>query len=577
MQIEELLKSLELPKKYYDSKFDITAKYKEETSFFLKCLRKIDGSEFAGKENQIKEKINGIIPVVETNINRVLDVFKLYEGADPKGAQEQFDALMCSLSKVLFITTIDDWTWIETENGKVWTYMRTTRGRSFYRVRGVQEERKDIADNPDELFHIPLTKKALTNNERFSLAGFPALYLASMLPLAWQESGYPQKYYYSEYQYMKMNKNDGDRLFEDELKFLALYTPIEIYRWGSATKHNDFNLWITVVARCIMMYPLVLACAFVNHSGKGSYKQEYIIPQMLMQWVQRNNDNVQGISYFTCVDLKMMPTHYCAYNVVIPALPPYDDKKYSQKLRDEFTWTRPKFFEIPLFNSEENSEDRKVLYDFIDSVRKIKRYWLPHSLGSYIDDIERICVCLYHLMKSGSGADIQMIIHTLYLIDCCYDHIKSKSVTELLETVDINKGFISEDEFKIVSEEIKNITEEFFEEDFNKKGIAALIDKYKNTVWNDHHKQTLIDITYRQDDDIFNLEKWLHANHFIYVKHILDERDATYEKMKLDEIKTPLVKRIHSVSIYDKDSMGRCDYSKQAFSITDDGDDLLKS
>lgn len=240
-----------------------------------------------------------------------------------------------------------------------------------------------------------------------------------------------------------------------------------------------------------MMYPLVLACAFVNHSGKGSYKQEYIIPQMLMQWVQRNKDTVQGISYFTCVDLKMMPAQYCAYNVVIPALSPYDEKKYSQKLRDEFTWTKPAYFELPIFNSDTNSEDRKVLYDFIDSVRKVKKYWLTDSLIRFLDDIERICVCLYHLMKDGSGADIQMIIHTLYLMDCCYNHVKSQSVTDLLNEVDLKKDYISEDEFEKASEGIKNITQDFFEKDRKKKGIAVIIDKYKNTLWNDHHSDKI--------------------------------------------------------------------------------------
>lgn len=41
------------------------------------------------------------------------------------------------------------------------------------------------------LFHIPLSKRACSNNERFSLVGFPSLYLSTMLPLAWQECGYP--------------------------------------------------------------------------------------------------------------------------------------------------------------------------------------------------------------------------------------------------------------------------------------------------------------------------------------------------------------------------------------------------
>lgn len=69
-----------------------------------------------------------------------------------------------------------------------------------------------IQSNPDELFYIPLSKKAFVNNERFSLAGFPSLYLSSMLLLAWQECGYPKKYYYSEYQYEKLNGSRGNRV-----------------------------------------------------------------------------------------------------------------------------------------------------------------------------------------------------------------------------------------------------------------------------------------------------------------------------------------------------------------------------
>ncbi|RGS36868.1 hypothetical protein DWX94_12745 [Coprococcus eutactus] len=308
-----------------------------------------------------------MIPNVDKNVRRIIKIFKYYEEADLKLAQDEFDALMDSLAGSMFVSTIDDWCKISTPEGNYFTQFRTTGGRNFYRVRGVSGKRKDIENNPDELFHIPLNKKSLTNNERFSLAGFPCLYLSSMLPLAWQETGYPQKYYYSEYQYIKTS--DLDRKIEDELRFLALYSPLEISNWGAAEKINKFDLWIQVVYNCLMMYPLVLACSFVNHSGKGTYKQEYVIPQMLMQWVMRNNHEIQGISYFTCVDISMMQGSYCAYNVVIPALKPYDILGYSQKLRDEFNWTVPEYFEIPLFDSNYNRDDMKKLYNFISEIR----------------------------------------------------------------------------------------------------------------------------------------------------------------------------------------------------------------
>lgn len=45
-----------------------------------------------------------------------------------------------------------------------------------------------------------------------------------------------------------------------------------------------------------------------------------------MQWVQRNSSKVQGIEYFTGADISMRTSEWCAYNIVIPAMPTYDDK-----------------------------------------------------------------------------------------------------------------------------------------------------------------------------------------------------------------------------------------------------------
>ena len=69
------------------------------------------------------------------------------------------------------------------------------------------------------------------------MAGFPSLYLSTALPLAWQECGYPQKYYYSEYKYEKMW--DKERNYEEELKFLALYSPREICWWGIGSERSN--------------------------------------------------------------------------------------------------------------------------------------------------------------------------------------------------------------------------------------------------------------------------------------------------------------------------------------------------
>lgn len=84
-----------------------------------------------------------------------------------------------------------------------------------------------------------------------------------MLPLAWQECGYPQRYYYSEYQFEKSyDTTFENRLVDKELRFLSLYSPDEICFWGTAVKHNQFNLWLEVVTRYLFSkYAVSITCA----------------------------------------------------------------------------------------------------------------------------------------------------------------------------------------------------------------------------------------------------------------------------------------------------------------------------
>ncbi len=116
-----------------------------------------------------------------------------------------------------------------------------------------------------------------------------------------------------------------------EIEFLDAVYPQEIRQWGNSVKYKDYALWIRVVTRYLKIYPLVLACSFVNQSENVPFKQEYILPQMLIQWVQRNKQTVQGIEYSSCVESILKDNGWNANNVVIPAIPPYDEKQYRPK------------------------------------------------------------------------------------------------------------------------------------------------------------------------------------------------------------------------------------------------------
>lgn len=274
MQIEELLKNLSLPKRYYGETFVIREKLKEENTRFQKALEACISHKKATPQVNAVNKAIGYAARKSRRVFCLLDAaIKHYEDADLKTAQEAFDELMDTIKRDLFYTTLFDTSVFSTKKGIRRTCIRATKADRFFRIRAVGSPNKDIEDNAEELFHIPITKRQLISNERFSLSGFPTLYLATALPLAWQECGYPDKYYWSEFRYSNLKELAGNNDMETKkIRLLALYAPREIAMWGMALKYNEPELWLTVVRRYLAIYPLILACSFVNANGGTPFK-----------------------------------------------------------------------------------------------------------------------------------------------------------------------------------------------------------------------------------------------------------------------------------------------------------------
>lgn len=582
LKIEDLMKKIGLPKRYFNNNFIISEKFSEEKEKFLSLIRQCNGDEFDGdKKTQLEESISQIIKVADNISNIILDIFNYYENADYKRTQELMDELMLQIENDIFIGSIDDRVCINCNGDNCYTRFRMTPGYRFFRVRAVDYESSSIQKNADELFHIPLSKRAYSNNERFSLVGFPSLYLSTMLPLAWQECGYPQKYYYSEYQYKySIDQSSGKRLLENEFKFLLLYSPSEIAIWGMSIKYNNFALWLEVIKRYLKTYPLILACSFVNQSGKVPYKQEYIIPQMLMQWVQRNSSKVQGIEYFTCADISMRTSEWCAYNIVIPAIPPYDDKKYSIPLKEKFCWTVPQYYSVPILDKSYNEADREYIYNLVSKIRNAMRsFSFPDNYHAALIKMINVCGCLMSLLENQSAIDMQLVLQILNSLSENISGIRRLQLDKDIEKEIRNDELVGEKELKDAYCSFQEIYNSFVDNSSFSECIERIISKHKDFCWNDLHPHSeIILICYRdyeKDDPI----KWLNENHVLhsifkidssgksieYLKKIaldaevsLDDfwgchvEDDEWIKDNMDKVKTPIFVKISDVSIYSK-------------------------
>lgn len=599
MQIEELLKNLSLPKRYYGETFVIREKLKEENTRFQKALEACISHKKATPQVNAVNKVIRYATRKSRRVFCLLDVaIKHYEDADLKTAQEAFDELMDTIKSDLFYSTLFGASVFSTKKGTMRTYIREAKADRFFRIRAVGSQNKGIEDNAEELFHIPITKRQLISNERFSLSGFPTLYLATALPLAWQECGYPDKYYWSEFRYSNLKELAGNNDMDTKkIRLLALYAPREIAMWGMALKYNEPELWLTVVRRYLAIYPLILACSFVNANGGTPFKQEYIIPQMLMQWVYRHKRKCNGISYFSCIDDSAMPSKWNAYNVALPAMKPYDKSGYSCELQEWFSWSKPQYHIAPTSDLSASAKDRKVLNDFIDQdLPALNRPFVPRKWQGLYWEMVKVAMQMRSVLEFSNGANLKMILAALDAIYEEYNAILYR-LPELSKEADVPRcqdeitRIHVEHEIHIAQDELAKAAKWFKNDTTGSDGIGWIIEKYKRLTWNDLCARSNVRVASPSKENAVPILRQLKEKHILcsylqlrgddetlqWLRGIANsencgitmfwEKEGTkqnvgseWAKQNIKSIKAPILARSNYISIFSPDNIKEMEF-----------------
>lgn len=168
------------------------------------------------------------------------------------------------------------------------------------------------------MFHIPYDRREIVARQRYSIPGLPSLYLGSSVYVCWEELGRPpfHSVYASAFQVRK-----GETITVLDLTETPAATARSISR-------EDFDFavqMLPVVARAIC-WPLQAACSICRLHREAPFIAEYIVPQLLLQWVTDSNRGrtsdyckVDGIGYFS-VNCEQAPHCPSAYlNFVFPA------------------------------------------------------------------------------------------------------------------------------------------------------------------------------------------------------------------------------------------------------------------
>lgn len=203
----------------------------------------------------------------------------------------------------------------------------------------VRKSDKPLNDRKD-LFHIPFSMRHLVNAQRYSIAGLPCLYLGTSIYICWQEMDKPDlsKLYISAF-ISDDRKSQVLNLAADFLFHRTRYKrPSDISTRDNLEKIAYLILW-----------PLIAACNYIKSDGNAPFIQEYIIPNLLMQWISRNeNTPISGIAYRSTKFFKRSQSPQ-AVNIVLPPKVDYSqilEHDFSPSLCSMFDFTPPVSWQI---------------------------------------------------------------------------------------------------------------------------------------------------------------------------------------------------------------------------------------
>lgn len=208
------------------------------------------------------------------------------------------------------------------------------------------------------VFHTPYTLRSKVSTSRYSIAGYPSLYLGTSLQLCAEEINYnPHRSLALASRYkiercIEYNNTEIDviELAVKPQDFLGIERNREsnqkIQRIISETLLNNPS----VRNAYLVWYPIIAACSYIRTNKKDPFAAEYIVPQLLMQWVRREiqySDNPEydrliGIRYFSCASKRASDM---GFNYVFPASGKQHSGQYPYcpVLMKAFRLTSPKY------------------------------------------------------------------------------------------------------------------------------------------------------------------------------------------------------------------------------------------
>jgi hypothetical protein len=271
---------------------------------------------------------------------------RLYLSGNPLAAYEVIDLLLQNLDLKQFITNLS----VETSPINLSDPFSLLRASIFHPVfYRIRSERIGFADpGRCDIFHVPFEKRRLVGNQRYSIPGLPCLYVGSSLWICWEELQRPA---FDSVWVSRFRLASPVKILDFQFPPQQIWRIFDAFQQAApnALDHTSeealkSRFSIDFVKAYILCWPLIASCSVRSSTHVGNFRPEYIVPQMLLQWVTRKLE-VDGIRYFSVRTPSGGPYVYAHSNLVFPART-YSSSGYCEYLSKKFSLTVPISWEL---------------------------------------------------------------------------------------------------------------------------------------------------------------------------------------------------------------------------------------
>lgn len=193
----------------------------------------------------------------------------------------------------------------------------------------------------EDMFHIPYDKRQQLIGYRYSIPGIPCLYLGSSSYVCWEEVSRPP---FHEVQISGFQIKDKSFSVLDLCTTALYFRNIYDYRREREPGWENSEEFLTVFCPAAKAFascwPIIAACSFKTRHPDCPFHEEYIIPQLVMQWIHETKA-FDCVSYLSTKNQVHFSSPAILRNY---AFLPSDVElhgTYSHKLREYFSVSLP--------------------------------------------------------------------------------------------------------------------------------------------------------------------------------------------------------------------------------------------